>query len=227
MSPRGPDPAVVDAWENSYLAELSEQVRDLVLADSFVLTIPPGNVIYEAYGQPRLALILSGHAKVQVLSQGGRAATIRYAGPGQVIGLPAVISDGAPYGARAIGACQVAMLNVSVLRRLANTDVSVAWLFARKVTEGSYESIELLGISLFGTVRQRVSRHLLDLAERKDNQLVVQVNQQELADAIGSVREVVARALRQLQDDELVARTPGALVLLDPAALHAVASGGD
>jgi CRP/FNR family cyclic AMP-dependent transcriptional regulator len=72
-----------------------------------------------------------------------------------------------------------------------------------------------------------VSRHLLDLAERKDNQLVVQVNQQELADAIGSVREVVARALRQLQDDDLVARTPGALVLLDPAALHALASGSD
>lgn len=45
-------------------------------------------------------------------------------------------------------------------------------------------------------------------------------NQQDLAERIGSRREVVSRALRALEKDELVEKTRGALVLTDPGALN-------
>jgi CRP/FNR family transcriptional regulator, cyclic AMP receptor protein len=49
---------------------------------------------------------------------------------------------------------------------------------------------------------------------------VARVSQQELADAVGSVREVVARALRDFRLTGLVAAGPDSVVILDPARLH-------
>jgi CRP/FNR family cyclic AMP-dependent transcriptional regulator len=57
-------------------------------------------------------------------------------------------------------------------------------------------------------VRQRVAAHLLDLASAQQHpsgRLVARVSQQELANAAGSVREVVARTLRDLRVAGIVA----------------------
>jgi CRP/FNR family transcriptional regulator len=51
------------------------------------------------------------------------------------------------------------------------------------------------------------------------------VSQQELADATGSVREVVARALRDLRAAGIVATTADSVVILDPARLYAETGG--
>jgi CRP/FNR family transcriptional regulator, cyclic AMP receptor protein len=68
-----------------------------------------------------------------------------------------------------------------------------------------------------------VAAHLLDLAsaqQRPDGRLVAQVSQQELADAVGSVREVVARVLRELRLARLVMTAPDSVVIVDAAGLH-------
>ena len=49
--------------------------------------------------------------------------------------------------------------------------------------------------------------------------MLVRAPQQELAEAIGSVREVVARVLRQLRDEGLIATRASGIVLLDVRAL--------
>ena len=69
---------------------------------------------------------------------------------------------------------------------------------------------------------------VLDLAsdeQRPQGPLVARVSQQELADAAGSVREVVARALRDLRLAGVVATSPDHIVILDPARLHAESAG--
>jgi CRP/FNR family cyclic AMP-dependent transcriptional regulator len=72
-------------------------------------------------------------------------------------------------------------------------------------------------------VKQRVAGHLLDLAsaqQRPQGRLVARVSQQELADAVGSVREVVARVLRDLRLAGIVATAPDSVVIVDAARLH-------
>jgi CRP/FNR family transcriptional regulator len=54
---------------------------------------------------------------------------------------------------------------------------------------------------------------------------VAKVSQQALADASGSVREVVARALRELRNAGIVATTGDHIEILNPARLHAEAGG--
>jgi CRP/FNR family transcriptional regulator len=50
-------------------------------------------------------------------------------------------------------------------------------------------------------------------------EIVVPVTQQELADAVGTAREVVVRVLRELRRDGVVRTERGYIVILDPARL--------
>jgi PAS domain S-box-containing protein len=76
-------------------------------------------------------------------------------------------------------------------------------------------------------MRQRVARHLLALAEAHrqyngggdDSRPIAAVTQQQLADGIGSSREVVARVLAVLRNEGLIRTAPREIELLDAARL--------
>ena len=88
--------------------------------------------------------------------------------------------------------------------------------------------LEQTAVNAFGSVRQRVATNLLDLASTQQHpcgRLAARVSQQELADVAGSVREVVARVLRDLRVAGIVATTADSVVILDPARLYAESGG--
>jgi CRP/FNR family transcriptional regulator, cyclic AMP receptor protein len=107
--------------------------------------------------------------------------------------------------------------------------VRVAYAFLGELSERVMSFIYEIPGSAFATVRQRVARHLLDLASERvpdcasdrpvRNELVVLQNQQELADAVGTVREVVVRVLRELRQEGIVRTGRDRIVIVDPARL--------
>ena len=106
---------------------------------------------------------------------------------------------------------------------MARRDARVGWALAEELNRRLYETLQQTAINAFGSVRQRVAAHLLDLAsaqQRPRGHLVARVSQQDLADAVGSVREVVARVLRDFRVERLVATSPDSIQVLDPAGLH-------
>jgi CRP/FNR family transcriptional regulator len=110
-------------------------------------------------------------------------------------------------------------MDVARAKRLARADAAVAWAFAKESVDRLYEVLEELAGNTFATVRQRVVRHLLDLAAARptsDGRLTALVNQQHLANSVGSVREVVARILQELRAASLVRTSPGRIEILDP-----------
>jgi CRP/FNR family transcriptional regulator, cyclic AMP receptor protein len=212
------------AWEASQLAGLPATARAALLGSSMVVRVPAGQAIGEANAGPTFALIHYGHVRVQWATTGGRTATIRYAGAGQVLGLPSAIAGTTPWSGYAITDCEMTMMSVTRLREIARKDAAIAWYLAEQMVEISYEAIDVLGGNIFEPVLQRVARHLLELAVQTGDGLVVTADQDELAHSIGSVREVIARALRTLREDGLVARVPSGLRLADPARLYEIAS---
>jgi hypothetical protein len=83
-----------------------------------------------------------------------------------------------------------------------------------------YCAYEELAGNTFATVKQRIVRHLLDLAAcEPDGRLVAPVNQQDLANGVGSVREVVARILQELRAASLVRTSPGLVEIIDPVGM--------
>ena len=95
----------------------------------------------------------------------------------------------------------------SVVRGLADRDVRVARALLQELSERAAAFAAETGGSAFATVRQRVARGLLDgavVAPKAGGELVVSMSQQELADAVGTVREVVVRSLRGLRRAGLI-----------------------
>ena len=105
----------------------------------------------------------------------------------------------------------------------AQRDARVAWAMAEELNRRLYETLQQTAVNAFGSVRQRVAVHLLDLASAQlhpRGRMVARVSQQELADAVGSVREVVARVLRDLRVAGIVTTSSDSVLILDAARLH-------
>lgn len=116
------------------------------------------------------------------------------------------------------------IFDVDHVRRIARDTPALAWAFATEAVHRLYDVLEELAGNTFASVRQRVARHLLDLAASHasaQTPLSASVSQQDLANGVGSVREVVARVLSELKAEQLIRTNPGRIDILDPSRLGA------
>jgi len=126
-----------------------------------------------------------------------------------------------PASVQALVDAEVLALSPGVARRAAALDVRVSGAFLREQSERAMSFLYEVPGSAFATVRQRVARHLLDLASEGAPELVVPVSQQQLAEAVGTVREVIVRVLRELRAAGVVRTERNRIVIVDPARLIA------
>lgn len=213
------------AIEASLLAAMSHESRQRVLDGAVRVDVPAGSVIYREEEEPRCVLIVSGLVRVFMTAPNGRQVTVRYATRGEILGVPTIVGGPAPVSVQILTAAEFLFLNARALRDLGQHEPGVGWLLAREITERLYDTLEGLAAATFGSLRQRVARHLLDLASTSDDgrALSARVSQQELADAVGSVRPAVARVIGELRDEGLVVPSPGRIEILRPIDLHAEA----
>jgi CRP/FNR family transcriptional regulator, cyclic AMP receptor protein len=126
----------------------------------------------------------------------------------------------APESIQAMTSALVVALRVDTLRALLATDPGVARACAEELTRQLYRAFDDISEQAFRTVRQRLVRQLLLLATPSEGaHLVVRASQQELADAIGSVREVVTRNLHHLHEEGLVDISRDEVAIVDPVRL--------
>lgn len=152
----------------------------------------------------------------------GRQVTIRYARPGDVLGVVAAAGGPAPVHTQALTDSTRLVMEMATLRSLAHHDPEVAWGMVEELSRMVYSLWHELADTAFASVPQRVARHLLEIAATQQESgapLVARVSQQELADLAGSVREVVARALRELKAEGIVRVTRSGITVLDPSRL--------
>ncbi len=207
----------------SPLSELSPGLIEQLLADAQRMDVPRNATLYNAEGSPRCALVISGLVRIYMGSPDGRQVTVRYARSAELIGLPEIVGGPAPVSTQVLTDARLLLLNGNTLARLGQNEPRVGWIFAGEITHRLYDTLNALAANTFGTLRQRIARHLLDLAASspQTTTFLATISQQELADAVGSVRPVVARILHDLRADRLIETGKDGIVLLDPEALVA------
>ena len=217
----------------SRLRELPPEVLDELLAGSTRMTVPAGSVTHwEGEPEPHLELVPAGVVRVFVTARDGRTMTVGYCRSGALIGVMSLFATGfaMPATTQALVDAEVLRISATVARGMGTRDLRVARAFLGELSERALSFVYEVPGGAFATVRQRVVRHLLDLAsarvgeqpapdDRAGRELTVQVSQQELANAVGTVREVVVRVLRDLRQDGVVRTERDRIVLLEPARL--------
>ncbi|HKE75708.1 MAG TPA: Crp/Fnr family transcriptional regulator [Acidimicrobiales bacterium] len=228
MGPVIVDRTVRDAVRASHLRDLPSEVLDEVLDGAVRVMVPAGSIAHRALDEEHyLELVITGVIRVFVTAPDGRTMTIRYCRSGELLGAMSLFSDefAEPATKQALVDTQLLMISPAKVRALAQQDLSVAGALLVELSERVRTFVNEIPGTAFATVRQRVARQLLDLvpthqeAGDPGGELAVRITQHELAAAVGTVREVVVRALRQLRDAGAVRTERDRIVLLDPAHL--------
>jgi CRP/FNR family transcriptional regulator len=208
----------------SHLRELPADVIDDLIAGAVRLKIPASSVIHrEGEGAPVLELVVSGLVRVFVTAPDGRTMTVRYCRPGALLGVMSLFIPkfALPAAVQALVDAELLALSPGVARRAAARDIRVTQALLREQSERAISFLYEVPGSAFATVRQRVARHLLDLASEGGPELVVPISQQQLAEAVGTVREVIVRVLRELRTSGVVHTERNRIIIVDPTRLIA------
>ena len=226
---RGPRPAVAqrsaaaaEAYGASFLGSVIPSVGEQLLRQACEQHVAADETL--AGDGSVLAVIVSGLLRLYAASPSGRQVTIHYLSAGDLLGVPSAMSPrpvaGLGLHLRAMTSTHLLRFSPERFRELVAKDAEVGVAVCEKIVDDLLVGQRLLVENVFLPVRQRVARHLLDLAVREDGELIVYATQQDLADAIGSVREVVSRAVMCFRDRGLLQRVARGLIVCDPAGLH-------
>lgn len=222
------DPDVLAAVNDSHLRDLPQNVVEDLFADAIRVKAPAGTTIHhERERDPYLELVVAGVVRVFITAPDGRTMTIRYCRPGELLGAMSLFSDGfsEPATKQALVDAEVLRISPARARAAAQGDIRVAGAFLVELSERARNFVHEIPGNAFASVRQRVARQLLDLAAAgppvgyANGEIAVQITQQDLAAAAGTVREVVVRTLRQLRESGAVRTERDRIVILDPALL--------
>jgi CRP-like cAMP-binding protein len=239
-------PAIADAWKASFMASCPSHIVRAILDNARETRVEAGDVFYRGAFHDQMAmlgLVAEGLLRIYLLAENGRQVTLHYADPGDIVGAPALLLAGAqsdspqaPRPWQLLGGRKIhgeALRDTILLRlspvqflRLVRTEVSVAWPLATFLAGRTVAAQQILSDDMFLPIQARVARHIIDLAFPQGDVLVVTAGHQEIADAIGSVREVVSRAMGQMREEGLIARQGNQTILTDVTRLRAIASAG-
>ena len=162
--------------------------------------------------------MLEGVCRTFIAGPDGRQLTLRYVRPPGVVttASAAIGLTPVPVGVHAVNRVAVLELNVAQLRELFAGDNRVGFAFANELSRRLADVYRSFSAAFFGSVRERLAAHLLQAADTlPGGALFAEVTQIELAEALGSAREVVGRGLRELQREDLVEVKRGGVEILD------------
>ncbi len=217
------DDEVRSAVLRSHLAGVDERVLERLLDGSIRLEIPAGAVLHRPEDGTRLGLVVHGLLGVYMATPDGRQMTLRYCRNGSLMGVATLFSSIPNHLVQqAVVASRIVVMRDATARDLAAREPALALAFLQETSDRVQTYIEVAGGNVFSTIRQRVVSHLLDMAQPRAgsaSELLVSQGQGQIADAAGTVREVVVRVLRSLREDGFIRTGRAGIVLLDPVRL--------
>lgn len=205
------------------LAALPVDLQRQVSATVQFVKVPAGSILFDEQ-QPcqGFPFILEGTIRVVKAAANGRELPLYRVLPGEsCIITSSCLLGHAAYNARGIteGATTLALLPRELFNALLGEPVFRAFVFAL-FSERMADLMQLVEEVAFQKLDQRLAALLLGKGR------VISVTHQQLADELGSVREIVSRLLKNFSEQDLVRLGREQIEILDPARLRQITAGG-
>ena len=204
------------------LAELAGPGFASLLGQAALVELPAGTLLFgESSVCRQFPLVLRGSIRVAKLADGRELQLYRVTPGESCVLTSSCLVGGRNYPATGVveNDVRLVVLPKSVFDELLASHPPfrqyVFGLFAERLTD----LMALVEAVAFHKLDRRLASMLLGQGR------VVEATHQQLADSVGSVREIVTRVLRSFSDQGLVRLGRGSIELLDPAGLRRVAGG--
>ncbi len=210
---------LLQLWQGvPFLAGLTPEIVQALANVASHHHYPAGAMIFSE-GEPvaGLYLIEEGSVKICRFSKEGREHTLHVLQSGDTFNDVAAF-DGGPNPATAIA------FEDAVVWRIARTDLqqlalrypALAWALLESISRRARYLVNMVQDLSARHVKARLARLLLEQAQASDQQPVTQMlTQEEMASRLGTVREVVGRALRNLVANGIIEFDRHRLLILD------------
>jgi CRP/FNR family transcriptional regulator len=193
--------------------------------------LPSRSIVFEESQTANgVYVVCSGQLKLSAMSKDGRTMILRIAGPGDVLGLSATLSD-VPHEvtAETLEPTQMKYIRrvefLQFLEKYAEVGEKAARTLAKE-----YHAVFLDArrLALSGSAAGKLARLLLDWANtaacgRPGLRFTMALTHEELANMAGTSRETVTRLLNQFERDHLIVRRGSSLTILAPSDLEDLA----
>ena len=215
-----------------YFAGLTDEVLGALLGVAGFRHYSRGQLIF-LEGDPcaGLFIVAAGEVKIFKLSPQGREQIIHQLEPGGTFNDVAVLDGGPnPASAAATTDSTLCIIGREDIRRLAHTYPHLAWALIESVARRARHLVSVVEDLSLRSVKARLARLLLTEAERISGTGAIDrgqmMTQADMAARLGTVREMIGRALRDLADEGLIEFDRHRIVITDRAGLQAVADFG-
>ena len=193
------------------------------------VTYEPGETILDhADPSTDVRFVITGDVRILVRATEGREYIMNDGGPGDVFGeLSAIDGGGRSASVVAVTRVRCCLMPAPVFRNLIDADAGVRWAIMERLVSLVRRLSDKLAEYSFLQAKHRIyiELHRLSVPRRgSDGERAISPPpvQRELADRIGSRREVVSRVMGDMERAGVVYRTKGALVIADPERLEAM-----
>jgi len=208
---------MVAVHSSGFLGSLSPELADDLVRSAALVRYSAGKASTGARDAPWAAIVVSGVVREYVPTLDGRQVTIRYARAGDLVGSSPAGSTTVAIEIEAVETADLLHLDVARLDRSGRLEPELAIALVEELSNRLRRAYRTMAGNTFSTVRSRVARDLLERfgAGAPLPGVQVRVTQQALADATGSVREVVTRALPELRVRGLIQTDQSWITILD------------
>lgn len=214
-----------------YFANLTAATLGALASVAVERAYARGQVVF-LEGEPcaGLHIVAAGEIKVFKLSPQGREQILHYFGAGDTFNDVAVLDGGPnPASAAAVTGATLWVIARAEIRRLAQSQPELAWALIESIARRTRHLVAMVEDLSLRSVKSRLARLLLAEALHATGAGSIDrsqmVTQAEMAARLGTVREMIGRALRDLADEGLIQFDRHRIVIVDRERLASVADG--
>lgn len=191
--------------KNSLFGCLNENELTAFADASIIKNFPKNTILFsEGDRTDSIYIVCSGKVKVTIIDPQGKEIILSLLGPGEYFGEMAALVEGETRSACVMTreASQLLILSKDIFKKILSTHSDIVFKLLRESLERLKEANKKIESLALMDVYGRVARLLTHLAVSKDNSLIIgeKLTHQEIANMVGSSREMVSRVIKELVD---------------------------
>jgi CRP-like cAMP-binding protein len=179
-----------------------QQIIDVAICRSFPAD---DHLFFQEDTTPPVLFVHSGQVRVYRINPNGREQTLLIASPGESINLPLVFAaqHQAHANAKALTDCILISISQSDFLKTVKANNEIALWVLENISEKIRNLVELSHDLSLLSVRSRLAKFLLEQVNQSEMP-GVHWTQEDIANQIGTVREIVSRNLRQFSNEGVI-----------------------
>jgi len=218
-------------WNEQSFCNLQKPVLKALEAIKFTSGYPKGVVLFVEGEDPRgVFLVCKGSVKLTMTSADGKTMILRMAGPGEALGLHAVVS-GEPFQvtAETKEPCQINFVRRDDFLRFLREHGEASIRAAQQLSTSYHAACtQIRSLGLTHSASGKLAKFLLESppavpAAKDGTRVRMTMTHEEIGQMIGASRETVTRTLGQFKHKQLVAQRGCTIVIQNRAALESYA----